>query len=91
MESHFLFIDDIFALASLAKIPRVFIWEKQNEIEQLGFYIDSFVKVLFAFAWTFPKFDHILLMTSKKLSKVIVLQLRNLRVGLGEEPCIGFI
>jgi len=71
LESHFLITDDVVAFVFLAKIPRIFVWEKQCEIEQFGFNVDVFVKVSLAFTWAFPEFDHVLMMSVKKISKII--------------------
>ena len=71
LESHFPIIGDVVIFRFLAKIPRVFDWKKQGEIEQFGFYINTLVKIPFAFAWAFPEFDRVLMMAIKEDSKVM--------------------
>ena len=44
MESHFPIVDDVIIFRFLAKLPRVFDWEKWGEIEQLGFDIDIVIR-----------------------------------------------
>jgi len=71
LESHFPVTDDAVTFRFLAKVSRVFGWEKWCEIEQFGFNVDMFVKVPLAFTWAFPEFDCVLMMMVKKISKVI--------------------
>jgi len=71
LESYFLIVDDVITFRFLAKLSRVFDWKKQGEIKWLGFDIDMLVKILLAFTWAFPEFDHVLMMMIKEDSKVI--------------------
>jgi len=71
LESHFPITDDVVTFRSLAKIPRIFVWEKWCEIEQFGFNVNIFVKVPLAFTWAFPEFNCVLMISIKELSKII--------------------
>ena len=44
MESHFPIVDDVIIFRFLAKLLRVFDWEKWGEIKQLGFDINIIIR-----------------------------------------------
>jgi len=71
LESYFPVTNDVVAFIFLAKVPRVFGWEKQYYIEQFGFNVNAFVKDPLAFTWAFPELNCILVMTVKEIFKVI--------------------
>jgi len=71
LESYFPVTNDVVAFIFLAKVPRVFGWEKQYYIEQFGFNVNAFVKDPLAFTWAFPELNCFLVMRVKPVFKVI--------------------
>ena len=66
----FHFFDKVITFTFLAKVPREFTQEHQNQFERFGFCIDDFVRMPVILTWAFPKFNIILLVSREEQLEV---------------------
>ena len=69
LKKHFLVVENVITFTFSTKVPWGFTREGWDKVITLGFFINYIVKWLFATAGTIPKFNGIVVVFLKKLSK----------------------